>query len=146
MNRLPSIVNRRALNASISRRGYASNANTQEFPAETFGKFWRNVALVAAAGVVWFKVDEHITGAGEQKHPFTKWIEAVMTPSEENDRLTAVTLDAAGKIADYRLVTQEAQRAPIYRIRNPESFERASPRALSAGLQADLSDLKIRSD
>ncbi|KAG0166366.1 hypothetical protein DFQ28_008291 [Apophysomyces sp. BC1034] len=146
MNRFACTINRRLLKTPTLKRGYASDVEQTLILGKAFGKLWRNVALVAAAGVVWFKVDEHITSSGEQKHPFTKWIESGMTSSDENDRVAAETLVAAGKIADYRLITQDAQRAPIYRMRYPESFERASPRALSAGLHADLSDLKVRSD
>ena len=47
---------------------------------------------------------------------------------------------------NFRLISQDAQRPPIYRMRYPESFERASARGLTAGSQADLSDLKVRSD
>ncbi|KAG0163764.1 hypothetical protein DFQ30_011044, partial [Apophysomyces sp. BC1015] len=106
------------------------------------GNIWRNTIIAVIAGVAWFRIDQRITDQGEEKHPFTKWIEYRMTSSDEMDRLNNENMEASGKIAEYRLITQDAQRAPIYRMRYPESFERASPRALSAGTHADLSDLK----
>ncbi|ORY98757.1 hypothetical protein BCR43DRAFT_471139 [Syncephalastrum racemosum] len=142
---------RAPLSRSVARRGYASESASkhagQEFPEESFGNnVWRNATLLAIAGVVWYRVDQHLTGQGDDKHPFTKWIEYHMTPSSENDRFNQATLEEAEKLAEYRLIAQDAQRAPIYRMRYPESFERASPRGLQVGLQCDLSDLKVRTD
>ncbi|CAO3583420.1 unnamed protein product [Absidia cylindrospora] len=69
-----------------------------------------------------------------------------MTPSDENNKINESFYSNSQNLADYRLIYQEAQRAPIQRMRYPESFERSSPRALTAGAQMDLSDVKVRSD
>ncbi|KAI8379063.1 uncharacterized protein BYT42DRAFT_567283 [Radiomyces spectabilis] len=147
------LFNSRLLSNRLSRlclrRGYASQTKNagDQFAEESFGaNIWRNTVLVAIAGVVWYRVDQYITHSGEEKHPITKWIEYHMTPSEENDRATDAQLDRAGKLAEYRLIAQEAQRPLIYRMRYPESFEMASPRGLTAGTHVDLSDLNIRRD
>ncbi|KAL0094837.1 hypothetical protein J3Q64DRAFT_1829291 [Phycomyces blakesleeanus] len=138
--------------SQILKRSYASEHGsakhaTESFPEERFSSnVWRNSLLTIIAGVVFYRVSEHVTGQGEEKHPFTKWIEYRMTPSTEMDRINTENLEAAEKLAEYRLVYQDAQRAPIYRMRYPESFERASARGLTAGSHADLTDLKIRSD
>ncbi|KAL1930867.1 hypothetical protein VTP01DRAFT_10004 [Rhizomucor pusillus] len=132
-----------------ARRSYASEAAKElQFPEETFGtNAWRNTLLAVIAGFVWYRVDQHITGQGEEKHPFTKWIEyRMITPSAEKDRLNNESLDEANKFAEHRLLTQTAQRPPVYRMRYADSFHNASPRGASAGLQCNLSDLKVRSD
>ncbi|KAI8374945.1 hypothetical protein EDC96DRAFT_497364 [Choanephora cucurbitarum] len=131
-------------------RGYATESKqaTQEFPVESFGtNAWRNGVIAVVAGLVWFRVDQHMTGSGDEKHPFTRWIEyRMMTTAEENDKVNHTNLAGAEAAAQYKLFYQEAQRSPIHRMRYPEAFERASPRGLAAGNQVDLSDLKIRSD
>ncbi|CAO3651367.1 unnamed protein product [Cunninghamella echinulata] len=149
---MQQFVNRASrLGSSVKtmKRTYASEASKsagEEFPAETFGtSAWRNTAIVVALGAVWYNVDESISNAGN-KNVITKWIENLMTPSDENDKINEGYLNNSNKLAEYRLIYQEAQRPPIYRMRYPESFDRASPRALTAGNQADLSDLKIRND
>ncbi|CAO3597044.1 unnamed protein product [Absidia cylindrospora] len=130
-------------------RGYASQASKkagEEFPAETFGtSAWKKTAIVVALGAVWYNVDQSLAKSGN-KNIVTKWVEFVMTPSDENNDINESFYSHSQNLADYRLVYQEAQRAPIHRMRYPESFERASPRALTAGSQMDLSDVKIRSD
>ncbi|KAG1474856.1 hypothetical protein G6F56_000095 [Rhizopus delemar] len=69
-----------------------------------------------------------------------------MTTSEQNDNINTAQLVAAEAAAEYKLFAQEAQRPPIYRMRYPEFFERASARGLITGQQADLSDLKVKHD
>ncbi|KAG2218062.1 hypothetical protein INT45_007225 [Circinella minor] len=140
---------RAPLTRQITRRNFASDAKdaSPKFAEETFnGNIWRNTVIAVIAGVAIYRIDQHLTNQGEEKHPFTKWIEYHMESSEDMDKFNQQKLDDASKLAEYRLVVQEAQRAPIYRLRNPESFERASPRGLVTGQQVDLSDLKVRSD
>ncbi|CAO3640303.1 unnamed protein product [Cunninghamella blakesleeana] len=69
-----------------------------------------------------------------------------MTQSQEKDEISAKFLENSNRLAEYRLIYQDAQRAPIYRMRYPEAFERRSPRALVAGNNCDISDVKIRND
>ncbi|KAI8074885.1 hypothetical protein BC940DRAFT_286875 [Gongronella butleri] len=131
----------------LLKRGYATETKAAEsVPAETFNtSAFRTTAIVAAVGFVWFNVDQSIRNAGN-KNVMTKWIEGLMTPSAENDKTNEAFAVKAQKLADYRLVYQEAQRAPITRARYPESFERSSPRALSAGVNADVSNVQVRTD
>ncbi|KAI9313533.1 hypothetical protein BX666DRAFT_2030315 [Dichotomocladium elegans] len=140
----------RLASRAVSRRTYATHhhdTTNAVFPEETFNaNIWRNAVLAAIAGVAWYRIDQHITDLGEEKHPFTKWIEYHMTPAAEKDKFNNEALDRASQLAEYRLIAQDAQRAPVYRMRYPEAFERASPRGLVTGQQADLSDLKVRTD
>ncbi|KAI8096260.1 uncharacterized protein BX664DRAFT_323486 [Halteromyces radiatus] len=140
---------RRLTPALQSSRGYASQATKsagEQVPGETFAtSAWKKTAIVVAIGAVWYNVDQSISNAGN-KNIITKWVETAMTSSEENDKINASFYNHSQTLADYRLIYQDAQRAPVYRMRYPESFERCSPRALTAGAQADLSDVKIRSD
>ncbi|SAM09717.1 hypothetical protein [Absidia glauca] len=142
-------LNRPALRTSnnIIRKRWASTESTsnEAVKEETFSNnVWRNTIILAIAGVVWYRVDERMTDQGDEKHPFTRWIEFHMNKSHENDEIAQANLDNANKIAEYRLVYQDAQRPPIYRMRYPEAFERASPRALVAGTHCDLSDVNVR--
>ncbi|ORZ14666.1 hypothetical protein BCR42DRAFT_353992 [Absidia repens] len=128
-----------------TRRWASTESSAEVTKEETFGNnVWRNTILLAIAGVVWYRVDQRMTDQGEEKHPFTRWIEFHMNKSHENDQIAQANLENANKIAEYRLVYQDAQRPPIYRMRYPESFERASPRALVAGTHCDTSDMVIR--
>ncbi|KAI8330064.1 hypothetical protein BC941DRAFT_441413 [Chlamydoabsidia padenii] len=129
-------------------RGYATVKQTtaEEFPAETFAtSAWKKAAAVVALGAVVYNVDQSMAKSGS-KNVITQWVELVMTPTEKNNQVNEAFYTNSQNMADYRLVYQEAQRAPIHRMRYPESFERASPRALTAGAQMDLSDVKVRSD
>ncbi|KAF1802278.1 hypothetical protein FB192DRAFT_1377249 [Mucor lusitanicus] len=142
----------RLLNQASTRqaiRSYASESKqaAQTFPEESFGgNAWRNGAIAIVAGLVWYRVDQHITHSGDEKHPFTRWIEYRMTSAEKNDEFNQAKLASAEAAAEYKLFVQDAQRAPIYRMRYPEAFERHSARGLTAGTQVDLTDLKVRSD
>ncbi|SAM03029.1 hypothetical protein [Absidia glauca] len=109
-------------------RGYATaTKSTEDFPAETFAtSAWKKAAAVVALGAVWYNVDQSMTASGT-KNVVTKWVESVMTPSEENNAVNEAFYTNSQNMADYR------------------SFERASPRALTAGTQMDLSDVKVRS-
>ncbi|KAG1172796.1 hypothetical protein G6F70_006276 [Rhizopus microsporus] len=130
-------------------RSFASETkqSTEKFSQESFGtNAWRNTLIAVVGLAAWYRIDQHVTQSGDEKHPFTKWIEYHMTSSEEKDNLNAAKLAAAEAVAEYKLFYQDAQRPPIYRMRYPESFERASPRGLTTGNQVDLSDLKIRQD
>ncbi|KAI9282593.1 hypothetical protein BY458DRAFT_125646 [Sporodiniella umbellata] len=119
----------------------------EHHPQESFGtSAWRNTTIAVVAGLVWYRVDQHLTHSGDEKHPFTRWIEYHMTTKEQNDNINAAHLAGAEAAAEYKLFAQEAQRPLIYRMRYPESFERASARGLVTGLQADLSDLKVKKD
>ncbi|CAO3636152.1 unnamed protein product [Cunninghamella echinulata] len=82
----------------------------------------------------------------KEKHPITRWIEYHMTQSQEKDQIAAEFLENSNRLAEYRLLYQEAQRPPIYRMRYPEAFERRSPRALVTGNNCDVSDVNIRKD
>ncbi|KAJ8663040.1 hypothetical protein O0I10_001217 [Lichtheimia ornata] len=133
-----------ASRAAIARRTYATKQAGESFPEESFNSsIWRNTVIAVAAGALWLRFDN---SSEDNKHLFTKWIEGLMTSSEKMDSLSNEALAQAEKLAEYRLIAQDAQRAPIYRMRYPEGFERASPRGLIAGQQADLSDLKVRTD
>ncbi|ORX61989.1 SelR-domain-containing protein [Hesseltinella vesiculosa] len=134
----------RLVRSTITQRRWASTEH--HGPEENFStNAWRNFLIVVVGAAVWYRVDQRWTDQGEEKHPFQRYIEYHMTNREDKDRFAAEQLEKAEKMADYRLVYQEAQRAPIHRMRYPESFERASPRALSAGANSDVSQIQVSS-
>jgi hypothetical protein len=62
--------------------------------------------------------------------------------TERNDKHLKLSAEAA----DTRLLFQEAERPKVFRLRSPSSFENASPHVVPVGSQADLSDLKVKSE
>ncbi|KAI7904116.1 uncharacterized protein BX663DRAFT_504003, partial [Cokeromyces recurvatus] len=104
-------------------RNYASEskqATTENFPKESFGNnAWRNGLIAVIAGIVWYRVDQHITHSGDEKHPFTRWIEYHMSTAEEKDAINQAQIAAAEAAAQYKLFVQDSQRPPIYRLRYP---------------------------
>ncbi|KAI8056526.1 uncharacterized protein B0P05DRAFT_560021 [Gilbertella persicaria] len=87
-------------------RGYASESKqaTHHFPQESFsGSAWRNGVIAVVAGLVWYRVDQHITHSGDDKHPFTRWIEyRMMTTAEDNDKINQTNLAGAEAAAEYK--------------------------------------------
>ncbi|KAI8086194.1 uncharacterized protein BX664DRAFT_335143 [Halteromyces radiatus] len=141
----PRLKHSTSLRTVISKRWASTNTTGEAVKEETFNNnVWRNTILLAIAGFIWYRIDERVTDQGDEKHPVTNWIEYHMNKSQDNDQIAETNFDNAKKIAEYKLVYQDAQRPPIYRMRYPETFERSSPRALVTGNNCDLSDVKIR--
>ena len=59
-----------------------------------------------------------------------------------SDRLLALKKE----LADETLLLSDAHRPTLIRLSNPGTFEQASPHKISVGTQADLSDLKVKSN
>ncbi|OZJ04473.1 hypothetical protein BZG36_02680 [Bifiguratus adelaidae] len=140
--RLPGLIGRRV---GTTQRSYASQSNTADprFPEETFGKIWRNAALLVLVGATWYQVDKALARS-HGGHPITQWLKDNMTKEDEWQRINEKHLEQAVSAAEDKLLFQEAQRAPIFRMRYPESFEQASPHAISVGSQADVSDVNVK--
>ncbi|KAI8066319.1 hypothetical protein BC940DRAFT_320028 [Gongronella butleri] len=120
---------RLATRATQRRWASTEQTSTQQTEESFSTNAWRNALIVAVGAVVWYRIDERLTDQGEEKHPFTKWIEYnLLSNSSDNDRFAAEQLEKAHKIADYK------------------AFERSSPRALTAGANCDVTNVQIRTN
>lgn len=83
----------------------------------------------------------------EGHEPFLTRYLAHNKPSSEESKLNADKLLALKKeLADETLLLSDAHRPVLLRLSNPGTFEQASPHKISVGSQADLSDLKVKSN
>lgn len=62
------------------------------------------------------------------------------------DERNAKHLELTMQAADTRLLYNEAELPPVYRLKNTSSFLQASPHSIGAGTQADLSGTVIKED
>jgi hypothetical protein len=106
---------------------------------------WK-LGVVGVVGLlVWYEWDQRIQQQG-QTNPIAKFFA---------DYFPSATLWEDRNAQHYRLVQSAAQdqllvrtmtRPPIRRLTDTMAFDRGSPFGVPVGSQADLSDLKIRTD
>ncbi|KAE8209489.1 hypothetical protein CF319_g2762 [Tilletia indica] len=138
----------------------------EEYPREDFSSpFFRNTIIVLGAGAVIYKVSAinenlHASRASssgkssfqdaehaEKTKPWlTRYMEYYTTPTSTYKETNMQWLEAAQKTAEAKLFVQDAERAPVPRLRYVGSFEAGSPFSNRPGYQVDLSDLKIKKD
>ncbi|KAK0542475.1 hypothetical protein OC846_006605 [Tilletia horrida] len=138
----------------------------EEYPKEDFSSpFFRNLVIAGVAFGVVYKVSNindalHASRASssgkssfqdaehaEKTKPWlTSYIEYYTTPTQVNKQNNMLWLEAAQKTAETKLLTQDAERPPIPRLRYIGNFEGGSPHSIMPGSQVDLSDLKIKKE
>ncbi|CAD6893198.1 unnamed protein product [Tilletia controversa] len=138
----------------------------EEYPREDFSNpFFRNSIIVLAVGAFIYKISDinenlHASRASssgkssyqdaehaEKTMPWiTRYIQHWTTPTSEYKETNMQWLQAAAKTAESKLLVQDAERAPVPRLRFVGSFEAHSPHSNRPGSQVDLSDLKIKKD
>ncbi|PWZ02157.1 hypothetical protein BCV70DRAFT_198439 [Testicularia cyperi] len=164
----------RSLHTTSAVRGDASASSSstaaaeEEYPAETFGApIWRYTILGLIAGFGLYRIstlhaDPHPSRASSsgrsapgnesednlhdqiEKPWLTRYIEAWTAPTSVWKERNARHLELVKEKAEERLLFQDAERPPVHRLRFPQIFEQASPHAVGAGTQVDLSDLKVK--
>ncbi|KAI8595912.1 hypothetical protein EDD21DRAFT_408770 [Dissophora ornata] len=86
--------------------------------------FTSNGFKIALIGVVslmaWSRIDEHLTKQGEEKHPFTRYIEYYMRSEQESNRLNEQHIQLAQAIAEDKKFVNGATRPPKIQLRYPE--------------------------
>ncbi|WOO82640.1 uncharacterized protein LOC62_04G006122 [Vanrija pseudolonga] len=153
----------RGFSTSAARRGGHSGGSSHADTVETFfdAKWATRALLVSAAVLLWPYLPERPTSAASPSlAPAAAEKEATSAPSfitraiasgtkedaenwaKRNDQHLALTREQA----DEKILVQEAERPKVWRMRYPSSFEQASPHGIPVGSQADLSDLKVKSD
>ncbi|CAB4381348.1 hypothetical protein RhiirA5_347422 [Rhizophagus irregularis] len=141
-----SLLNSRTVKRKLFVRSYATESGSHQFPKEGFGApIWRRTLGVVIFGLIWYQADQYFTKKGE-KHPVTKWIETLMIPESEYKRRNLAHLYLSVEAAKDKVLFGEAKPPPIYRLKDPDQFERASPHCIEPGLEVDLTDLVVRKD
>ncbi|KAG0275223.1 hypothetical protein BGZ95_009065 [Linnemannia exigua] len=97
------------------------------------------IALVAVVGLIaWSRVDEHLTQQGEEKHPFTRYIEYYMRSEEESNRINEKHIVLAQKAAEESKFYTGAVLPPKIQLRYPDLMNNASARSLEVGSVVDV--------
>ncbi|KAG0373464.1 MAG: hypothetical protein J3R72DRAFT_473203 [Linnemannia gamsii] len=97
------------------------------------------IALIAVVGLIaWSRVDEHLTQQGEEKHPFTRYIEYYMRSEEESNRLNEKHIVLAQKAAEESQFYTGAILPPKIQLRYPDLMNNASGRSLEVGSLVDV--------
>ncbi|KAF9359229.1 hypothetical protein BGX26_012836 [Mortierella sp. AD094] len=100
------------------------------------------VALIGAVGLIaWSRIDEHLTKQGEEKHPFTRYIEYYMRSEEESNRLNEKHIKLAQQAADDYVLYNGAALPPKVQLRYPDLLNNASGRRLETGANVEVADL-----
>ncbi|KAF9577470.1 hypothetical protein BGW38_007297, partial [Lunasporangiospora selenospora] len=96
------------------------------------------IALVAVVGLIaWARVDEHLTSQGEEKHPFTRYIEYYMRSEEESHRLNKQHTTLAQQAKEESDLYGGAIRPPKVQLKYPDLVNNASGRLIEAGTFVD---------
>ncbi|CAE6435417.1 unnamed protein product [Rhizoctonia solani] len=121
-----------------------SHAESETYPAEGFNlAFWRRTILVVGGAFAFYNFAPSASAAEEKVNVLTQYL---TISREEGKRVNDGHLVLAKADADARILTDGATKPPVIRLRNPSAFENASPHCLGVGQQADLSDLRVKTD
>ncbi|PWN27596.1 hypothetical protein BDZ90DRAFT_232024 [Jaminaea rosea] len=163
--RLAAPSSRRSFHASPARKDAAHSSGghgSEEYAPETFATpFWRNIFLFTLGGFGLYRFSllgaethstrqpggddlEHEEG-NDDKRPFlTRYIENYTTSSDTWKQNQERHLELSKQAAERKLFLQDAEMAPVRRMRYIQTFQQASPHLNKVGDQVDLSDLEIR--
>ncbi|KAI1299829.1 hypothetical protein EDD11_006365 [Mortierella claussenii] len=96
------------------------------------------LALVGVIGLIaWSRIDDHLTNQGEEKHPFTRYIEYYMRPEEESNRINQKHIELAQQRADYNKFYAGAALPPKVQLRYPDLANTGSARCVEVGKNFD---------
>ncbi|KAF9175195.1 hypothetical protein BGX21_008001 [Mortierella sp. AD011] len=100
------------------------------------------VILIGAIGMIALsRLDEHLTKQGEEKHPFTRYIEYYMRSEEESNRLNAQHMKLAKQNADDKILFDGAQRPPKVQLRCPDLLSNASGKRIESGTNVNVTHI-----
>ncbi|CAE6357098.1 unnamed protein product [Rhizoctonia solani] len=127
-----------------SQANHDSHAEAETYPSEGFNfAFWRRTILLVGSGFAFYYFAPSASSAEEKANALTQYL---TTSREDSKRVHDGHLVLAKADADARILTDGATKPPVIRLRNPTIFENASPHCLGVGQQADLSDLRVKTD
>ncbi|KAF9180578.1 hypothetical protein BGZ50_006137 [Haplosporangium sp. Z 11] len=92
------------------------------------------LALISVIGLIaWSRIDEHLTNQGEEKHPFTRYIEYYMRSEKESNRINEQHIVQAQKAAEELLSRSTASRPPKVQLLYPDLLNNASSKCVEVG-------------
>ncbi|KAF9951245.1 hypothetical protein BGZ70_001071 [Mortierella alpina] len=98
--------------------------------------------LLAIVGLIaWSRVDEHLTQQGEEKHPFTRYIEYYMRSEQESNRINEKHIVLAQKAAEEAQFFSGAIRPSKVQLRYPDLMNNASGKCISVGTVVPTDDV-----
>ncbi|KAF9298821.1 hypothetical protein BGZ74_009204 [Mortierella antarctica] len=90
--------------------------------------------LITVIGLLaWSRIDEHLTNQGEEKHPFTRYIEYYMRSEQESARLNDQHTALAQKVLEENKLYSGAIIPPKVQLRYPDLLNSASGKCLQVG-------------
>ncbi|KAG0032626.1 hypothetical protein BGZ81_010439 [Podila clonocystis] len=90
--------------------------------------------LIVVVGLLaWSRIDEHLTNQGEEKHPFTRYIEYYMRSEKESARLNDQHIALAQKVAEETNFFNGAILPPKVQLRYPDLLNSASGKCIKVG-------------
>ncbi|KAG0051715.1 hypothetical protein BGZ83_003384 [Gryganskiella cystojenkinii] len=122
---------------------HAAHAGPEAPPTqEGFTSSGFKVTLAAIVGLIaWSRIDEHLTNQGEEKHPFTRYIEYYMRSEKESNRLNEQHINLAQKAAEETKFFAGAILPPKIQIRYPDGMNNASSRCIEVGSEVKTDGL-----
>ncbi|KAG0358213.1 hypothetical protein BC939DRAFT_461983 [Gamsiella multidivaricata] len=100
------------------------------------------LTLLAVVGLIaWSRIDEHLTNQGEEKHPFTRYIEYYMRSEQESNRLNQNHIQLAQQAAEERKFFNEASLPPKIQLRYPDLMNNASGKLIEAGSAVSMDNV-----
>ncbi|KAF9108157.1 hypothetical protein BGX27_008452 [Mortierella sp. AM989] len=125
---------------------HAANSGPEAPPTQegfTSGGF--KVALIGVISLIaWSRIDEHLTKQGEEKHPFTRYIEYYMRSEEESNRLNEQHIKLAQKAAEEATFYAGIGLPPKVQLRYPDLLNSASGKCIEIGSRVPVDDIVVK--
>ncbi|KAI9189865.1 hypothetical protein H9P43_001298 [Blastocladiella emersonii ATCC 22665] len=126
----------------------AAPINPAEYTSSDYtSPFWRNVFLGSVGAFVLWNANEYYVATKDPEaiHPITAYISYHMTEEKEWKKInyTAIKEIEAGA-ADTLMLQELPAGRKVARVVAPMLLERGSPFGISAGTQADISDVVLK--
>ncbi|KAG0199368.1 hypothetical protein BGX28_007357 [Mortierella sp. GBA30] len=97
------------------------------------------LALISVVGLIaWSRIDEHLTNQGEEKHPFTRYIEYYMRSEQESNRINEQHIALAQKAAEEAQFLAGATLPPKVQLRYPDLMSNASAKCIEVGTDVSV--------
>ncbi|KAG0093201.1 hypothetical protein BGZ93_010975 [Podila epicladia] len=114
---------------------HAANHGPEAPPTyEAFTTTGYKYTLITILGLLaWSRIDEHLTNQGEEKHPFTRYIEYYMRSEQESARLNGQHIALAQKVAEETNFFTGVIVPPKVQLRYPDLLNSASGKCIQVG-------------
>ncbi|KAF9310089.1 hypothetical protein BG003_008954 [Podila horticola] len=96
-------------------------------------KGWKYTLITVIGLMALSRIDEHLTNQGEEKHPFTRYIEYYMRSEKESARLNDQHTALAQKVLEDNKLYAGAVLPPKVQLRYPDLLNSASGKCILVG-------------